>query len=120
MNTLRLALADAKIALRQVKDAYEIARAIAEQNAIEGGCSGKNEAERSRNLAVALLSDDAYNAALRALRSCEADVDRIAAQLATEEDMIRMDEARIREKLADALMGRRMDDAVIDYRIFGQ
>lgn len=113
---LRIALAETRIALRQAKDAHEVSKAIAELSAAErlNGNLGKNEAERTRNLTVALLEDNAYSNVLILLRDCEAKVDRLAAQIAVEEDAIRLNEARIREKLADALMGRRMDDAAAD------
>lgn len=117
LSNLRIALAEAKIALRPAKDYETIARAIAEQAAIErlNGSAGKNEAERARNLTLALVDDNYYQNALTALRDAEAKVDRLTAEIAVEEDAIRLNEARIREKLADALLGRRMDDAAADY-----
>lgn len=114
IGELRIALAEAKIALRQAKDAHDISKAIAETNAIEGGVNGKNAEERTRNLTVALLEDNAYSNVLILLRDAEAKVDRLTAQIAVEEDAVRLNEARIREKLADALMGKRVDDATAD------
>lgn len=113
---LRRRLAEARITLRQAKDAETSSRAIAETGAIErlNGNAGKNEAERARNLTIALLNDDTYSAVLVLLRSCEAEVDRLNAEIAIEEDAVRLNEARIREKLADALMNQTTDHAVID------
>ena len=77
------------------------------------GVNGKNAEERARNMTVALLSHEGYNGSLRYLRECEAAVDRIAAQIAVEEDAIRAAELAAREKLAEALLGKRVDDAVL-------
>lgn len=117
IGDLRLALAEAKIALRQAKDAHDVSRAIAEAAAIErlNGNAGRNEAERARNLTIELLHDDAYSNVLVLLRDCEARVDRLHAEIAVADDQIRADELRVREKLADALMGKRADDAAADH-----
>lgn len=116
LANLRIALAEAKIALRAAKDYETIARAIAEQAAIGelNGSAGKNEAERARNLTIALYNDNYYQNSLTALRDAEAKVERLNAEIAVAEDEVRANEARIREKLADALMGRRVDDAAAD------
>lgn len=113
----RMNLADAKAALRTAKDAYETMRAIAELAAIErlNGNAGKNETERARNLTVELLHDDTYTEALNELRACEADVDRLNACIAVEEDAIRVDELRARERLAEALLGKTDDNGAFDY-----
>ena len=113
LTQLRIALAEAKIALRAAKDDHDTIKAIAEHAAIlrMNGSAGKNDDERKRNLAIALSEDYAYSGALTRLRDAEAKVDRLAAEIAVEEDAIRANEARIREKLADALMGRHLDDA---------
>lgn len=101
---LRLSLADARDKLRQAKDAHEIARAEAEQRAIDSGqAGGKNEPERQRNQLLALQQDTAYLAALKALRSAEANVDRLEALLEGARDARRVDEWRIRAQLAEAL-----------------
>jgi len=124
MNDFRMCLVNAKAELRAARDAHDIATAIAETAAIERGVNGKNSEERLRNMTVALLDDEAYNKSLAYLRSMEFEVDRLQACVANEEDAVRANEARIREKLADALMGKRLDDAapdtMIDYRVFGQ
>jgi hypothetical protein len=117
LTQLRFALAEAKVALRQAKDAHDVSRAIAETTAIErlNGSAGKNEAERARNLTIALLDDDTYSNVLVLLRDAEAKVERLQASIAVEEDAMRLNEARIREKLADALMGKTIDHATLDY-----
>lgn len=112
----RVALADAKAALRLAKDAYETTRAIAEVAAAErlGANLGRNEAERARNLTVELLHDDTHTQALAYLRERESDVDQLHARIAVEEDAIRAAELAARERLAEALLGKRADDAVLD------
>ncbi len=114
MNDFRMCLVNAKAELRAARDAHDVATAIAETAAIERGVNGKNADERARNLTVALLSDNAYNKSLAYLRRMEFEVDRLAACVANEEDAVRANEARIKEKLADALMGKRLDDAAAD------
>lgn len=112
LANLRRTLAEARISLRQAKDTYEVARAIAEQRAIDqlNGSAGKNEAERSRNLTIVLASDGAYSDVLLLLRSCEAEVDRLNAEIAVEEDALsqqrlaeREHNDRAIERLATAL-----------------
>lgn len=117
---LRLDLASARITLRQAKDELETAKAIAEQNYIMtlGGNVGKNETERERNLIIGLSGSSLYRDALSYLRESEAVIDQLQAEIAVEEDRLRAEELRVREKLADALLGRResaaMDDAASD------
>jgi hypothetical protein len=112
---LRTDLAAARVALRQAKDAHEIMRAVAETDAIERGVAdGKNADERARKLTVALLYHDGYNGSITYLRDREADVDRLQAEIAIEEDRLRAEELRVREKLADALLGRSEEAAVED------
>ncbi len=101
---LRLSLADARDKLRQAKDAHEVAEAQAEQRAIDSGLAGgKNIEERQRNTLLALQQDSAYLAALKALRSTEANVDRLEALLEGARDARRVDEWRIRAQLVEAL-----------------
>jgi hypothetical protein len=123
----RMNLVEAKATLRAAKDGYETARAIAELTAIErlNGSAGKNEAERARNLTVELLHDDTHSQALAHLRECERQVDQLNACIAVEEDAIRVAELAARERLAEALMGKRADDSIADQvmaiaPIFGQ
>lgn len=106
---LRQALAEAKIALRQAKDTHDTAKIIATLDV-----SGRNEAERKRNTARALLNDRAYTLALAFVRACEATVERAEAEIAEQEYELRIREVVARERLAEALMGRRSDDAMID------
>ena len=117
LATFRMNLAAAKATLRTAKDAYETARAIAELAAIErlGGNVGKNETERARNLTVELLHDDTHSQALAHLRECERRVDELNACIAVEEDAIRAAELAARERLAEALMGKRADTFIDDY-----
>jgi hypothetical protein len=116
LSTLRLDLAQAKADLRIAKDAYEVARAVAELAAAErlGANLGRNADERARNLTVELLHDDNHTEALAHLRECERQVDLIHAQVAVEEDAIRAAELAARERLSQALMGKRADDAGAD------
>lgn len=101
---LRLSLAEARNELRQVKDVFEVTEAQAEQRAIDAGLAGgKNIEERQRNTLLALQNDSAYLAALKALRSAEANVDRLEALLECARDARRIDEWRIRAQLVEAL-----------------
>lgn len=101
---LRLSLAEARNKLRQAKDAFEVAEAQAEQRAIDNGLAGgKNIEERQRNTLLALQNDTAYLDALKALRSAEANVDRLEALLESARDARRIDEWRIRAQIVEAL-----------------
>jgi hypothetical protein len=112
MLELRLQLANARTDLRSAKDDHELAKAQAEQHAIDSGVNGKNADERARNLTLALAMDQAYQAALRALRAAEAEVERLDALLEGARDARRADEWAIRAKLADGLFraGVQSDD----------
>jgi hypothetical protein len=113
---LRTDLAAARITLRQAKDELETAKAIAEQNYIMtlGGNVGKNSEERERNLIIGLSGSSLYRDALSYLRESEASIDQLQAEIAIEEDRLRAEELRVREKLADALLGRRESTATDD------
>lgn len=101
---LRLSLADARARLRSAKDAYEVAKAEAENKAILAGlANGKNAEERARGLTLILAHDDEYLPALGNLRHCEREVDRLDALLEGARDARRVDEWRIRAQLVDAL-----------------
>lgn len=101
---LRLSLADALSDLRSAKDAHEVARAEAEQRAVDSGqAGGKNEAERSRSLALALDKDPVYSRARDNLRAAERNVGRLEALLEGARDARRVDEWRIRAQLVEAL-----------------
>lgn len=115
MLELRQQLAEARINLRSARDRFELTKALCEQRAIVAGrADGKNAEERSRNLTVALANDGDYGNALMELREAEAAVARIEAQIAEQEYELRVREVAARERLAEALMGRRSDDAAID------
>lgn len=120
---LRIALATAKDALREQKADHETMRALREQYAIDCGALAacKNEAERTRALLIALDQDNDYIAARDQLRSAEYEVERLAAEIAVEEDARRADELRIREastaaldRYATALMRANPVQAAID------
>lgn len=104
MLELRQQLAAARARLRSAKDAHELAKAEAEQRAIDGGCSGKNAEERARSLLLALNKDNAYLPSLGALRHAENEVERIEALLEGARDARRYDEWQIRARLVDALL----------------
>lgn len=101
---LRLSLTEARARLRSAKDAYEVAKAEAEQKAISAGlANGKNAEERSRALTLILAHDDDYLPALGNLRHCEHEIDRLEALLESARDARRVDEWRIRAQLVEAL-----------------
>lgn len=104
--TLRQRLADCHISLRATKDAYELAKAEAEQYAIDHCRAGGSNAEaRARSLTVALETDAAYRTARTNLRVAEAELNRIEALLESAIDERRAAEWQIRARLADALLG---------------
>jgi hypothetical protein len=115
MTTLHHQLADAQGALRDAEDTYKVIKARAEQNAIETGCDGKNEAERTRKITLALSADATYGRALFRLRQAEQTTDRLKAAIAAQEDDRRAYEWSIRAALVEAL-GQRQElfDAAMD------
>lgn len=120
LSELRISLAAARVTLRQAKDELETAKAIAETTMIHNGAAGgKNAEERARALIVALEGSTLYRDALSYLRESEALIDQLQAEIANEEDRMRADELRVREKLADALLGRRESAAVDDGVLHG-
>lgn len=100
---LRLDLAAARAALRQAKDETDTAKALATLDV-----TGRNDDERKRAAQSALLNNHTYKLALLYQRDCEADIDKLEAEVSIEEDRMRVDELRVREKLADALLKRRV------------
>lgn len=107
--TLRQRLAEAKIALRAAKDTLKTAETVATL-----GVTGKNPEERKANTAIALHDDRPYTLALTHVRVCEATLERAEADIAEEEHELRLREVTARERLAEALMGKRVDDGVVD------
>jgi hypothetical protein len=103
---IRIQLAAARDQLRHAKDIHEMVRAETEQHTIDqaGGSIGKNEAERTRALVLALNRDPRYRGALTQIRICEAEVDRLEALLEGARDARRVEEWAIRARLADALL----------------
>lgn len=120
LTDLRIQLAASRDALRHAKDTLALTQAEAEQRAIDiaGGQIGKNEAERTRALTLALSRDSHYRAALTQVRVYEAEVDRLDALLEGAKDARRIEEWTIRARLADALdrhgLPSTPDDAVFD------
>lgn len=106
---LRLDLATARAEQRTAKDALDTAKAIATLNV-----TGKNDDERKKATAQALIDSQHYNLALIALRDREFAVEQLEAQIANEEDAIRLRELEARERLNEALLGQRTDNAVVD------
>lgn len=103
---LRQRLADCRTTLRTAKDYLELAKAEAEQSAIdEGRAGGKNAEERTRSLVIALETDDTYQDARRRLRLAEANLDQVEAHLEAALDERRASEWQIRARLADGLLG---------------
>lgn len=109
MLSLRQTLAEARIALRQAKDALRNAEIIGTLH-----ITGKNEAERKSSAAQALLNNGIYQEALARVRAYEATLERAEQAIAEQEHELRVREVAAREKLAEVLRGRRVDDAVLD------
>lgn len=100
MLELRQQLAAARIRLRSARGGFELAKAEAEQRAIDAGeAGGKNEKERERELLLAISKDDLYLIGLAAYRQAEAEVDRLDALLEGARDARRHDEWTIRARM---------------------
>lgn len=97
----RLALADAKIQLRQAKDDYQTQKAICEYQALLQG--GRNAEERAANAAQALRADPAVSEALGSLRDAEAAHDRAEADVAMMEDDRKAKQIAVLDRQAAAL-----------------
>lgn len=106
---LRLDLATARAEQRTAKDGEATAKAIALLH-----IEGKNDDERKRNAAKALTDNPSYIEARDHLRTVEANIDTLEAQIAVEEDAIRLRELEARERLNEALLGRRVDNVIAD------
>lgn len=103
---LRQRVADCRTTLRALKDAYDLVKAEAEQNAFESGAAGgPNEPARQRSLVVALDGDPAFRAARGNLRMAEQNLDQAEALLEAACDERRASEWQIRARLADGLLG---------------
>ena len=105
----RYDLAAARIALRAAQDGESTLKAI-----ISSQAQGSNETQRKGHIAEMLLHSDDYCDALRELRAAEAAVDHAQAAVAIYEDDLRRAELAARERLAEALLGKRADDAAVD------
>lgn len=110
---LRSQLAEARIALRDAKDAAEQSESIATYFAQP---VGKNAEERKADLAYKLSQDADYQTTLTQLRLAEADYDRIAAQVAIADEEQTAARLATVNRLADALTAlanRRAADSII-------
>ena len=110
----RYMLAAARIALRAAEDAHDTLKAI-----ICGQAQGTNDTQRKASAAELLYHSADYSRALGDLRSAQAAVDHAAAAVAVYEDDLRRDELAARERLAEALMGKRADNAAADSHQWG-
>jgi hypothetical protein len=102
MTNPRLALAEAKIYLRQAKDNHQTCKAICEYQALLSG-GGKNKEERDANAAQALRNDPAVSEALGDLRDAEATVERLEAEIAVMDDARRLRQLEVLDRQAAAL-----------------
>lgn len=116
-HELRQNLADARRELRTAKDTHAAALAVATQKA---NVSGKNKEERDTALTLALLADEAYQAALSYLRQWEYQVEKVEALLEAACDERRASEWQIRARLADGLFraGAQTDYKAVVERAF--
>ena len=120
MARLRRELVTSGQACRAAAERLVVAKALAEQRAIDaaGGAKGlgANEDERKRALVLALAADPGYQAAAAAVRQCESHVARVEAELEILRDRRRAEEWAIRQRLADALLGVPSDGPAGDDR----
>lgn len=105
---LRRSLVNTRVELANKGDELPRARARAERRAIDaaGGdekAMGSNEAARSRALTIALADDDEYRTALANVRSLEAGVLRLEAEIEIARDERRERERLTRERLISAM-----------------
>lgn len=106
----RFDLATARIALRAAEDTEATLRAI-----ISGQAQGTNDTARKASTAELLMHSDEYQDALSELRAAQAAVDHAQAAVDIANDDLRRAELAARERLAEALSGKRADEAVFDY-----
>ena len=115
--TTRTQLAEARIALRDAEDVHRYAQADAEARVIAAAGDpkqlGANAEERARALLLALKDDALFQAARVNLRRCQADVDRLQAQLDDEIDVRRKADRDSRDRLSAVLerLSIRRDEA---------
>ncbi len=103
--SIRIELAQARIALRAAQDHFELTKAQGEHQIIgaAGGKIGNNAEERSRNLLLALEQDPDYVQARARLREAQAKVDRLQAEIEDMIDARRKDDRASRDRLSAAL-----------------
>lgn len=101
----RTALAIAMAGHRLAEDRIAAERAYAERRAIEAanGDIGKNEADRTRHLTIALAEDEVYQAALHTFRSDQASVGILKAYVDGLRDAQRDRQIEADEKHASGL-----------------
>jgi hypothetical protein len=105
--TTRQQLAEARIALRLAQDVYDLAKAQAAQRIIDaaGGAKGlgANAEDRDRALTITLAADEECMTAEGTVRTYQAQVDRLQAQLDDEIDVRRSLDRVTRDRLSTAL-----------------
>lgn len=106
----RYELAAARVALRAAEDGESTLKAIISMQA-----QGSNDTQRKGHAAeLLLLHSDDYQDALRAARAAQAAVDYAQAAVDVASDDLRRAELAARERLAEALMGKRADNQAVD------
>lgn len=112
---LRMRLVDLHRSLRHLKGDLELAKATAEQNAIDRNqAGGKNAEERARSLLLIIQHDNAYMSALARLRDCEYEVERCEQLIEAAKDERRAAEWQIRARLADGLFRQQVQSDSAD------
>jgi hypothetical protein len=118
LAAVRLALADARLALRRTTETHrrvQAEREVAIIAELYGGAPknmGSNEADRDRQMILDLSRDAEYQAASEALYRATEEVMRVEAELDELLDVRREREWSIREHIADALIGREQIEEV--------
>lgn len=108
----RHTLASERARLRAAQDTEATLKAI-----ICGQAQGTNDMARKASAAQLLFDSVDYARALGELRAAEAAVDHAQAAVDIANDELRRAELATRERLAEALMGKRADDAGADAAI---
>ena len=105
--SLRSEVAAARIELRDAQDAYEDAKAQAEQRIIDGAGGAKglgaNAEDRARALTLALNADENYPHTLSRLREAQARVDHAQALLGDAIDARRVEDRLSRDRASAAI-----------------
>lgn len=116
MTSIYHEVATAEIAVSNAQAELKVVKARAEQDIISSlnGQYGKNAEERERQLIIGLSEHKPYQVVLKLVRSHEAKLAELKADLEVYKDARRQEEWSIRANLIAVLSRRQMDSDAID------